>query len=119
MAAILTARAGSTAVLTLNRPERLNAVSEALYRELLDALRLADADPDVRTVILTGAGRAFCVGADLKAHGSTERSEAERADYVALGQRVCDQVQTMGTPVIAAVHGYAFGAGAELAVSAD
>ena len=116
---ILTAQVGSTEVVTLNRPERLNAVDEELYRCLLDVLERADADPDVRAVILTGAGRAFCVGADLKAHRSGARGEAERAEYVALGQQVCAQVQTMDTPVIAAVHGYALGAGAELAVSAD
>lgn len=119
MATILTARNDSTAVLTFNRPERLNAVSEEMYLELLDALEQAEADPDVRAVILTGAGRTFCVGADLKAHGAGKRSEDERVRYVGLGQQVCARIQTMGIPVIAAVHGYALGAGAEIAVSAD
>lgn len=105
--------------LTLNRPDRLNAVSEEMYRELIGALQAADSDRTVRAVVLTGAGRAFCVGADLKAHGVNERSASARATYVELGQRACEQIQTMTTPVVAAVNGYALGAGAEIAVSAD
>jgi enoyl-CoA hydratase/carnithine racemase len=119
MAKVLTARSGSIAILRLNRPERLNAVDEELYGELLDGLERAAADPAVRAVILAGAGRAFCVGADLKAHSAGERSQDDLAEYVALGQQVCAQIQAMGTPVVAAVHGYALGAGAEIAVSAD
>lgn len=112
-------RSGPTATVTLHRPERLNAVSEGLYQSLIDALIDLDDDPQTRAVILTGAGRAFCVGADLKAHGSATRSRVEQAHYLDLGQRACEQIQTMGTPVICAVNGYALGAGAELAVSAD
>jgi enoyl-CoA hydratase len=105
--------------LTLNRPDRLNAVSEAMYAGLLDALAEADADAEVRCVVLSGAGRAFCVGADLKEHGAGRRDESARERYVQLGQDVCARIQTIGKPVIAAVHGYAVGAGAEIAVSAD
>lgn len=119
MSTVLTTRSGSTTTLALNRPKRLNAVSEELYEALIDALRAADDDPEVRAVVLTGTGRAFCVGADLKAHQAGTRSRADQARYLDLGQRVCEQIQTMGTPVIAAVNGYALGAGAEMAVSAD
>jgi enoyl-CoA hydratase/carnithine racemase len=106
-------------VLSLNRPERLNAVSEELYRTLCTALVDLDDDPNVGAVVLTGSGRAFCVGADLKAHGEGTRSSQDRAEYVRLAQQVCRQIQTMSTPVVAAVNGYAFGAGAEMATSAD
>lgn len=116
---VLVSRRGQVAVLTLNRPERLNAVGEQLYRTLIDALAAADDDPQVRCVILTGAGRAFCVGADLKAHAAGTRTRADREHYAQLGQQACRQIQTMSTPVVAAVHGYALGAGAEMAVSAD
>ena len=105
--------------ITLNRPDRLNAVSQELYTLVLEQLVAADTDPAVRCVLLNGAGRAFCVGADLKAHGESIRSESDRMGYVDLGQRVCAQIQQMSTPVIAVVHGYALGAGAEIAVSAD
>ncbi len=119
MTTVLATRSGSTATLALNRPDRLNAVSEELYQTLIDELVAADSDPDVRAVVITGAGRAFCVGADLKAHKSGTRSREEQAHYLDLGQRVCEQIQTMDTPVVAAVNGYALGAGAEMAVSAD
>lgn len=110
---------GSTLTLTLHRPERLNAVNETLYQQLHAGLRRADEDPAVRTVVLRGAGRAFCVGADLKAHAGAERSIADRQAYAELAAEVIRTITTIGTPVVAAVHGYAIGAGAELACSAD
>ncbi|MGH2873409.1 MAG: enoyl-CoA hydratase/isomerase family protein [Solirubrobacteraceae bacterium] len=116
---LLVRREGAVLRLTLNRPDRLNAVSEAMYTGLLDALAEADTDQQVRTVVLSGAGRAFCVGADLKDHREGRRDEQARARYVQLGQDACAQIQTIGKPVIAAVHGYAVGAGAEMAVAAD
>ncbi|ESY84738.1 crotonase [Mesorhizobium sp. LNHC220B00] len=105
--------------ITFNRPERLNAVNEVLYQQTLDALQYADNDPNIRCVVLSGKGRAFCAGADLKAHKSGVRTRDEREAYITLGQRVCEQIQTMKTPVIAQVHGYAVGGGAEIATSAD
>lgn len=119
MTTVVVTTSGRTRTLAFNRPERLNAVSEELYETAIDELVAADADPDVRAVVLTGTGRAFCVGADLKAHKSGTRSRAEQANYLDLGQRVCAQIQSMATPVVAAVNGYALGAGAEMAVSAD
>lgn len=119
MTVVLAERAGAVQRLILNRPERLNAVSAELYRLLLDRLAEADADPDVRAVVLTGAGRAFCVGADQKAHGAGTRTPEQRAEYVRLAWQVCERIQTMATPVVAAVRGYALGAGAEMATSAD
>lgn len=116
---VLANREGQVLHLTLNRPDRLNAVSAELYRALLTRLRDADSDTDVRAVVLAGTGRAFCVGADLKDHRSAARTPAEQADYVELAWRVCEQIQRMATPVVAAVQGYALGAGAELATSAD
>jgi enoyl-CoA hydratase/carnithine racemase len=106
-------------VLWLNGPDRLNAVSEELYQSLYATLVDLDGDPDVRAVVVTGSGRAFCVGADLKAHREGMRNSGDQAEYVRLGQQVCWQIQTMSTPVVAAVNGYALGAGAEIALSAD
>lgn len=119
MSVVLGERSGPVLRIMLNRPERLNAVSEELYSELLDQLQVAALDSDVRCVVLTGAGRAFCAGADLKAHRTGERSNSDRATYVALGQQVCERIQKLLVPVIAEVRGYALGAGAEMAVSAD
>ncbi|MFQ5538492.1 MAG: enoyl-CoA hydratase/isomerase family protein [Gemmatimonadota bacterium] len=68
-APLLISREGPLLTLTLNRPDRLNAVSLPLYERLLEELSAAEDDASLRCVILTGAGRAFCAGADLKAHG--------------------------------------------------
>ena len=70
-------------------------------------------------MILTESGRAFCAGADLKAHRDRPQSAQERRRYTHLGQRVNHLIQSTGTPVVAAVNGHAIGAGLELALSAD
>lgn len=116
---VLTRRDGRVLQLTLNRPDRLNAVSRPLYEQLIDALETADEDGDVRCVILTGAGRAFCAGADLKAHADGPPDPDERARYIDVAQRANRLLQTIGTPVVAAVNGAAVGAGLELALSSD
>jgi len=118
-APLLRSREGPVLLLTLHRPHRLNAVSPAMYGLLEDALEGAEADASVRAVVLTGAGRAFSVGADLKAHGEAPLGPAERRAYVETAQRVNRRVQTLGVPVLAAVNGHAVGAGLELALSAD
>jgi enoyl-CoA hydratase len=112
-------KADAIATIMLNRPHRLNAVSEQLYDELISALDKAEADSEVRVVILTGAGRAFCVGADLKEHGKGERTSFERRNYLIKANNVCTRIRTLNKPVIAAVNGFALGAGAEMAVSSD
>ena len=121
---------GAAAVLTLSRPERLNAVSEGLYETLLQEIRRLGRDPEIRAIVITGEGRAFSVGADLKAHGSkasngTSESGAEadptarRSRYVRLGQLANLAIQRCPKPVIAAVNGHAIGGGLELALSCD
>ena len=102
-----------------NRPHRLNAVVESLFRETLDALDAAERDRDVRIVVVTGEGRAFCVGADLKEHGKAERTSWQKREYLLLAQEVCARIHRLKKPVIAAVNGYALGAGAEMAINAD
>lgn len=102
-----------------NRPHRLNAVVEQFYSELLAALDQAESDSDVRAVLLTGEGRAFCVGADMKEHGAGERTLYQRRQYLQLGNDVCEKIFRLKIPVVAAVNGYALGAGAEMAVTCD
>lgn len=108
--------------LTLDRPDRLNAVTTELLDELAAALERADADDDVRAVIVTGAGRAFCAGADLSGGGRTfdaeargERPEAHRDE----GGLVTLRIYDMKTPVIAAVNGPAVGFGATVILPMD
>jgi len=105
-------------VVTLNRPDVLNAVNEQLGRDLLEALKRADRDTAVRTVVLTGAGRGFCSGQDLR-----DRAGAAEITYGASLRRqynpIILRLWTMEKPVIAAVNGVAAGAGCSLALAAD
>jgi enoyl-CoA hydratase len=110
---------GAVATLRLNRPERLNAVSADMYVAMGEALATVETDPGIRSVIFTGAGRAFCVGADLKAHGEGEMDADARRAYVESAQEVCQRVQELPKPTIAAVNGHAIGAGLEIALSCD
>lgn len=105
--------------LRLNRPERLNAVNEALYTELLEQLQRLERLAEVRVILLTGAGRAFCVGADMKAHGAGQRTPYQRRQYLNGEQQLCRAIREAAKPVVAAVNGYALGAGAEMAIAAD
>ncbi len=107
------------AEIRFNRPHRLNAVVTEFYSEIIHALDTADKDPDVRVIVLTGEGRAFCVGADLKEHGKGERTDLEKLEYLNLGNDVCEAIYKHNKVVIAAVNGFALGAGCEMSVSAD
>jgi 2-(1,2-epoxy-1,2-dihydrophenyl)acetyl-CoA isomerase len=104
-------------VITLNRPEVLNAISAELGTELLDALREAERATEVRCLLLTGAGRGFCAGADLREQvpGQTSVGDLLRTRYNGIVLRM----RTMEKPVIAAVNGVAAGAGCNLALAAD
>jgi enoyl-CoA hydratase len=119
MTELLVERADRILTLVMHRPDRLNAVTETLYRALIDQLGAASSDPEVRAVVLTGAGRAFCVGADLKAHGEGERTEADKRRYAQWGQDAAAAILHCDKPVIGAVHGHAIGAGLELALACD
>lgn len=111
---------GVVRVLTLNRPEKRNALDTALTRALDDALVAADRSPVVRSVVLAGAGRGFCAGADLGEFAGLTPADPDavlaRAELTA-GLQV--RMQRMGVPVVAAVQGAAVGGGAGLAIGAD
>ena len=118
-ATIIYTKSGPVAEIRFNRPHRLNAVVSEFYAEILTALDDAEADSGIRCIVLTGEGRAFCVGADLKEHGAATRSELEKLEYLQLANDVCDRIYRHPRPVIAAVNGFALGAGAEMSCSAD
>ncbi|MGD9973458.1 MAG: enoyl-CoA hydratase/isomerase family protein [Desulfatirhabdiaceae bacterium] len=105
-------------IITFNRPNRLNAINESLLNGLIHQLQTAKRDTDVRSVILTGAGRAFCAGEDLKetSSGKSFRQWTIEVDGLQDVQRV---VLGLGKPLIAAVNGYAVGGGLEFALSCD
>jgi enoyl-CoA hydratase/carnithine racemase len=114
--------ADSVLTITLNRPDRLNAFTPTMLAELLDAFDRADADDDVRAVIVTGAGRGFCAGADLEAGGSTfDYRERGVEDEVPRdgGGRLTLRIFESTKPVIAAINGPAVGVGITMTLPMD
>jgi enoyl-CoA hydratase/carnithine racemase len=105
--------------ITLNRPDRLNAFTHTMMNELIDAFDRADADDEVRVVIVTGAGRGFCAGADLGAGGDTFDHGGETADFRDGGGRVALRIFASTKPVIAAINGPAVGVGATMTLPMD
>lgn len=114
--------------ITLNRPDRLNALNDQMQIEIADAVAEADADPNIRVLIITGSGRAFCAGGDLNnlggsANGSGEGWTSGNADEVRRSFRLAQEmilgVQRCEKPVIAMVNGVATGAGLDLACACD
>jgi len=107
------------ATITLNRPEVLNAINVVLSRELTEALARADQDPDVRVVILKGAGRAFSAGADLKerfAHHEVDpEAQLDELRTIVPYMKIWD----LGKPVIASVHGYCLAGACQMAGMCD
>lgn len=117
MSELLCKRDGDLTVVTLNRPDSLNALNVALLEQLAAALRDCRS---ARCVVLEGAGRAFCVGEDLKETLAPRSGGPDelRASFELL-QEITRTITGMAAPVVAAVHGYAIGGGAELALAAD
>jgi enoyl-CoA hydratase/carnithine racemase len=113
--------------LTLNRPERMNAFTGRMAEELLHAFDQADADDTVKVVIVTGAGRAFCAGADLERGGDTWSRHAEHIAHQSTAQRyvgdgggrVTRRIYDFNKPVIAAINGPAVGVGLTMTLAMD
>lgn len=115
---VLSEREGAIAVLTLNRPDKLNALNAELLRELEATLEKLAADPSVSCAILTGAGeKAFAAGADIAAmlEMGTEQARA----FSEMGHRVCSRIEKAPFPVIGAINGFALGGGCEIALACD
>ncbi len=110
------------ATLTLNRPERLNALGDTLRDDLYDAVRKAAADPDVRVIVITGAGRGFCSGGDVKSMKEREEATATAPvtdKFAPMRDRIILAMRDCPKPTIAAVNGPAAGAGMNLALACD
>jgi enoyl-CoA hydratase/carnithine racemase len=109
---------GPVRVLTLNRPEKRNALDTALTSALLESLRTADAEESIRCVVLTGAGPGFCAGADLgEFKGLRDRKAAETRAELTMQLHLA--FSKMITPVVTAINGAAMGGGAGLAIAGD
>lgn len=108
---------GAVRIVTLNRPDKRNAIDIPVRLELADAIETAGEDNSVRAIVLTGAGTAFCSGGDIT---SMERMSPERAmERTQLAQRVIRAIWSAAKPVVAAVEGSAYGAGVALAAACD
>jgi len=113
---LLTEKSGAAVRVTVNRPEKLNALNAQVIAELERCFQTLREDREVRAVILTGAGeKAFVAGADIGEIASLTPLEAR--EFAQRGQKVFDQIENLGKPVIAAVNGYALGGGCELAMA--
>lgn len=115
IAEVLVESEGHVVVLTLNRPEKLNAVTPQMSKELTRLAHAVNDDDDVRAVVITGAGdRSFCAGSDIRTLDEYETpwQFRNRVDY-------CDALREVRKPLIAAINGYAFGGGVETAMMCD
>jgi 2-(1,2-epoxy-1,2-dihydrophenyl)acetyl-CoA isomerase len=115
--AVLTSRQGAVLTVTLNRPEVYNALTAGLHAELNDALAVRAVDPAVRAVVLTGAGKAFCAGQDLREFQESPADIRERLEETYHPN--VRAIRALEKPVIAAVNGVAAGAGLSLAAACD
>jgi enoyl-CoA hydratase/carnithine racemase len=109
----------SVGIITLNRPNALNALNHQHLIELNDAVQRARFDPHVRSLVITGAGRGFCAGADVKEWSSGEPNEEPAAGWIDLAHDLITRIYRLPKPVVAAVNGVAVGAGCDIALASD
>jgi len=115
---VLEDRSGQTRILTLNRPEVMNSFNFAMLRELGAKVESLQWDPEVRVIVITGAGdKAFCAGADLKERATLPEDQVRR--FIFTIRNLFTFIESMNKPVIAAVNGIALGGGTELALACD
>lgn len=116
---LLVEKLGPVARLTLNRPEAMNALTTEMLTALECAVDVLRADEKVRVLVITGAGKAFCAGADLKAFESAQKVQPGERDFLELAAQAFERVAAFPKPVIAALNGITMAGGLELAMCAD
>jgi len=117
MAFVEVTKQGHIGIVTMNRPEALNALSQAVFADLDKALDQVEHDNDIYVIIITGAGRSFVAGADISEMATM--SVADGLEFSELGNSLLMRVDMMNKPTIAAVNGFALGGGCELALACD
>ncbi len=116
-ASLLLTREDGIGTVTINRPEVMNALNIEVFEELYRMFTEIENDPDIRAVILTGAGKAFVAGVDIREMKDNDSKSIRK--FIKIARRAGDAVYNLSKPVIAAVNGYAFGGGNELALVCD
>ncbi len=119
MSQVLFEKNGPVAIVTLNRPERLNAISETLLDDLHAALLKTQLDEGIKAIVLAGAGRAFCAGADLKEFSGQAATARDTSNYAEKIQQVTRDIMFSGKPVVGAIQGFAVGGGFEWVLNCD
>ena len=117
MAFVEVTKQGNVGIVTMNRPEALNALSSAVFADLTKALDIVEKDDEIYVVVITGAGRAFVAGADIGEMATMNVEEG--LAFSELGNNLMMRVDLFSKPTIAAVNGFALGGGCELALAAD
>lgn len=118
---VLEERSGAVMTLRLNRPQKLNALNPEMGRELVRAVLRASDNKEIRAIVITGAGRAFCAGGDLELLRDVRKRNASREleSLLVAGKELCLAISTATKPVIAAVNGPAAGGGMNIALACD
>ncbi|MCL2337709.1 MAG: enoyl-CoA hydratase-related protein [Firmicutes bacterium] len=116
---VLAEKNGSAAVITLNRPQKMNALNAQLLIELGELLEQYESDSSVSALVLTGSGKAFCAGGDISVNEAGEDDLANFIKFSCLTRDTLHKVEIFKKPVIAAINGFAFGGGIELALCCD
>jgi len=119
MSYVKTSMDGPVCIVTLARSERMNAIGGPLLDDLHDALQRANDDASCRVIVLTGEGRAFCAGDDLKEFGEQSASDANIRSHIERIQRITRDLMFNAKPVVGAVHGFAVGGGFEWMLNCD
>lgn len=117
---ILYEKKGGIGGIVLNRPEALNALTETMFIEIGQALDEAEQDSEIRVIVISGKGKAFCAGADLKSAGEGQSTLHAQRKFCQLGNRnVLEKIENLDKPVIAAIHGYCLAGGFEILLACD
>jgi enoyl-CoA hydratase/carnithine racemase len=119
MSCALYEKRGGVGIVTLNRPERLNAINHSLLADLDKALGRGIEDDSVAVLLLTGAGRAFCSGDDLKEYALQAKDESSSRTHIQAIQKITHRLLGSEKPVVGAIHGYAVGGGFEWQLNCD
>src|SRR5262247_2840212 len=115
---VLLERIGTSAIIRMNRAEKQNALSRELFAAIDDALMALDDDPAVRGIVITGNENVFSTGGDLK-EALALRSVEDTRKWLELFRQVNERIESIGKPVIAAIHGYCVTGGLEMALACD